>query len=317
MNEEKVLIKDLKDKEKIQTLFLVANKNLQTDKNGKSYMNIALNDKSGKINAMMWDNVDEFKDMFQVGDVVRVKGHVNTYQNRNQIVIHYIEKASKDSFNYEDFYKESEINPSDLFDKLCMYIDSIKDENIKKILTMTIEMDGVKEKLFKYPAAKTIHHAKYGGLLEHIISICGLMEFLSTHYKGVNKDLLIFGAIYHDIGKLWELSVDKGFQYTTRGRLIGHITIACELIDELSGKILGFPVELKDILKHIVLSHHGKVEYGSPKRPKFLEAYLVAAIDELDSKMNTMQTFMNDEREHEAEWTRYSSYFDRYLYLNS
>ena len=142
------------------------------------------------------------------------------------------------------------------------------------------------------------------------------MEFLAIQYPFLNRDLLVFGAIFHDIGKIWELSWDQGIAYTNRGRLIGHMEMACELVDRKSAKILGFDQELRDLCKHIILSHHGKLEYGSPKRPKFLEAMVVAMIDDLDSKVATIKTLIENERGGDGHWSRYSDLFDRYFLLD-
>ena len=139
---------------------------------------------------------------------------------------------------------------------------------------------------------------------------------MGTHYAFLNRDLLLFGAIFHDIGKIWELSYDNGISYTDRGRLIGHMQIACELIDKKSARILGFNEELRDICKHIILSHHGKLEYGSPKRPKFLEAMVVAMVDDFDSKVATLKTVIDNERGSGEKWSRYNELFDRYFLLD-
>ncbi len=175
----------------------------------------------------------------------------------------------------------------------------------------------IKPDLLRSPAAKSIHHATQGGLLEHILSICKIMEFLAGHYTFLSRDLLIFGAIFHDIGKVWELKLDQGIQYTDRGKLIGHMELACELIDRKSQKILGFTDELRDLCKHIVLSHHGKLEYGSPKRPKFLEALVVAMVDDLDSKVNTVKKFIDSERDSGQRWSSFNDLFERYFILDN
>jgi 3'-5' exoribonuclease len=185
-------------------------------------------------------------------------------------------------------------------------------------LISTLEDPEMKPLILKAPAAKSIHHAWESGLIEHIVSICKLMNFIAGHYPHLNRDLLIFGAIYHDIGKIWELDLGSGISYTTRGRLIGHLYMGAELVEKKASKILGFPEELKDILKHIVLSHHGKLEYGSPKRPKFLEAAVVAMIDDFDSKVSTITTLIENERQNSLDsWSRYSEMFDRYFYIEN
>jgi 3'-5' exoribonuclease len=203
-----------------------------------------------------------------------------------------------------------------MFSELIGIVEEIQDEQLKRLMLDVVNDSEVKVRLLSAPAAKTIHHAYVGGLLEHILSICGVMKFLGSHYNFLNQDLLYFGAIFHDIGKTWELDFKEGIQYTDKGRLVGHMNIACELVDRFSAKILGFKEDMKDTLKHIILSHHGRLEYGSPKRPKFLEALVVAMIDDLDSKLNTISQFMINELPSGESWSRYSQQFDRYFYLD-
>jgi 3'-5' exoribonuclease len=177
----------------------------------------------------------------------------------------------------------------------------------------------LRPKILQAPAAKSIHHAYVSGLLEHVLSICGLMKFLHGHYRNqgieLKLDYLIFGAIFHDIGKIWELELTHGIAYTDKGKLLGHMAMAVELIEKKSSRILGFPEMTKDLLKHIVLSHHGKLEYGSPKLPMFLEAFLVAAIDDLDSKVNTIGMFIQSERASGETWSKFHPLFERYFLL--
>ena len=308
----KVFVNQLKEKDTFSTAFMLSQMSLNHDKNGKAFLSLTISDKSGTLNAMMWDNVESVSSSFEVGDIVMIKGHIQNYQNKLQAVIHHIKEISKDELEMQDFIKVSSSSTDVMYAELLKIVDTMSDIHIKQLIQNTLNNKEVQKRLLKYPAAKTIHHAYIGGLLEHILSICKIMEFMAHHYPFVKRDLLIFGAIYHDIGKLWELSIEKGFQYTDKGRLVGHMQIACEMIDEQSSQILGFPQELKDILKHIILSHHGRLEYGSPKRPKFLEAQIVAMIDDLDSKVNSMLGLIQEEPE--GSWTRYNSQFDRYLY---
>ena len=308
----KVFVNQLKEKDTFATPFMLSQLSMNHDKNGKAFLSLSITDKSGSLNAMMWDNVETISSSFEVGDIFFVKGHIQNYQNKLQAVIHNIKEISKDTIDMQDYIKSTASSTDVMFAELQEIVANLQDDYIKQLIQNTLNTKEVQKRLLKYPAAKSIHHAYIGGLLEHTLSICKIMEFMAKHYPFVKRDLLIFGAIYHDIGKLWELSIEKGFQYTDRGRLVGHMQIACEMVDEQAGLILGFPQELKDILKHIILSHHGRLEYGSPKRPKFIEAQIVAMIDDLDSKVNSMQGLIQEEID--SSWTRYNSQFDRYLY---
>jgi 3'-5' exoribonuclease len=179
----------------------------------------------------------------------------------------------------------------------------------------TLEDPEIQSKYVRCPAARTIHHNWVGGLLEHTLSICKIMMFLGSHYEDLDLDLLLVGAVFHDIGKIWELSYDSNITYTDVGKLVGHLVLGSELIERKAQNIKGFPEELKNICKHLVLSHHGKYEYGSPKRPKVLEALIVSYIDELDSKIAALQAFLGSESNRGEAWTGYNSVFDRHFFM--
>jgi len=312
----RTLVKDLKHKESVQSVFLVKEKNLGVGKTGKPFMSLVLGDNTGNIDGRVWDQVDEFSKEFDTGDVIQVKASVQVFQNRKQLIISKIARQELSSYQLSDFVMSSSKSPEDMFAELMIYAKEIQNEHIKMLVLSVLEDPEIKPMMFKAPAAKTIHHAWYGGLLEHILSIIKILKGLSEHYEFLNRDLLYFGAIFHDIGKLWELEYEHMFNYTSRGRLIGHMEIACELIDKKSNRIMGFPADLKDICKHIILSHHGKLEYGSPKRPKFIEAFLVAFVDDLDSKMSTLNSFITSERGSNEGWSRYNDLFERYFLLD-
>jgi 3'-5' exoribonuclease len=313
---EKQTVKSLQDKETVETLLLVKEKTVGVGKNGRPFMGLQLGDATGTIDARLWDRVDELSRLFEVGDVIKVKGLVQLFQNRKQLVIHRLERIEPSEVNFENFIPQASRNAEDMMAELTQLVRSMRNDHIRQLVIDTLEDPEIRPLVLRAPAAKSIHHAWIGGLLEHILSICKIMDFMGTHYPFLNRDLLLFGAIFHDIGKLWELSYDNGISYTNRGRLLGHMELACELIDKKSARILGFSEELRYICKHIILSHHGKLEYGSPKRPKFLEAMVVAMIDDFDSKIATVKTIMDGERGSGEQWSRYNELFDRYFLLD-
>ena len=312
---DRIFIKDLKDKEQVTSVYLVKEKNLSLGKTGKPFMSILLGDNTGNIDARVWDNVDDLSKEFEVGNLVQIKGNVQLFQNRKQLILSKILKVESTEFNFDDFVLKSHFSSEDMFTEVFQFAKDIKNEHLRQLVFSVLEDPEIKPLMYKAPAAKTIHHAWVGGLLEHILSILKILKPLAEHYSFLNRDLLYFGAIFHDIGKLWELEFENSVGYTDRGRLIGHMEIACELIDKKSSRIFGFPLELKDLLKHIVLSHHGRLEYGSPKRPKCLEAFLVAYIDDLDSKVNQIHTFINSEKASGEKWSRFNESFERYFLL--
>jgi len=316
---ELVSIRQLNDKDVInERIFLVKDKNLGVGKTGKPFLTILLGDQTGHIDARLWDNVEELQSKFEIGDLVKIKGLVQIYNQRKQIIVHRLDKVVDLAINKDDYkIKEKEIDTHALYSELFQFIQKVENHQIKQLMTDCLQDEEIKQRLLRSPAAKTIHHAHRGGLLEHIVSICKLMDFVGSHYKYLNKDLLFFGAIFHDIGKIWELDTTPQQQifYTQAGQLLGHMLLSCELIEKKTQRILGFSEELKMALKHIVLSHHGQLEYGSPKKPMFPEAMIVAMIDDFDSKVDTMMGFINIERQTGEQWSRYHEGFDRYFWL--
>lgn len=313
-------IRNLQDKESISDRpFLVKDKVKGVGKNGRSFLSLLIGDKTGHIDARVWDRVEEISEQFEIGDLISVKGQVQLYLNRKQIIIHKVEKLSLDDFSKEDFVLEDKkVDSHALFSELIQIVQQIKSQPIKQLILESLQDEEIKPLLLKAPAAKSIHHAYRGGLLEHVVSICKLMKMIASHYTFLNQDLILFGAIFHDIGKVWELDIERDqIQYSHKGRLLGHMQMACELIDRKTQRILGFPEDLRQVMKHIVLSHHGKLEYGSPVRPYFMEAFLVAMIDDLDSKVNTVQTFIETERQTGEPWSRFNENFERYFYLEN
>lgn len=322
MNEtsEFVSLKNMQDKDAIvDRPFLVKDKVKGMGKNGRAFLSLLIGDKSGHMDARIWDRVEEMSEAFEIGDLISIKGQVQVYLNRKQIIIHKLEKLDSEKFKKADFtIDDKKIDSHALYSDLIQIVNQIESVHIKQLILDSLQDEEIKRLLLVSPAAKTIHHAHRGGLLEHIVSICKVMKMLSTHYNNMNNDLLIFGAIFHDLGKVWELEINREqIQYSHKGRLLGHMQLACELIDKKSSRILGFPEDLREIMKHIVLSHHGKVEYGSPVRPYFLEAFMVAMIDDLDSKLDTVKNFIDSERQTGESWSRYNENFDRYFYLEN
>lgn len=313
---EKQTVQNLKDKDSVDAMFLVKEKNVGVGKNGRSFMVLQLGDNTGTIEGRLWDRVDELTREFELGDVIKVKGQVQLFQNRKQLIVHRLERVAPEQVNFEDFMPKASKDSEDMLVELLQMVRSMKNDHLRQLILDTLEDPEIKPMVLRAPAAKSIHHAWIGGLLEHILSICRIMDFMGKHYPFLNRDLLLFGAIFHDIGKLWELSYENGISYTDRGRLIGHMQIACELVDKKASRILGFTEELRDICKHIILSHHGKLEYGSPKRPKFMEAMVIAMVDDFDSKVSTLKTILDNERASGEKWSRYNELFDRYFLLD-
>lgn len=315
----KRFIREIKEKDHVQTVFLVRDKNAGVDRNGKAFLSMSLSDATGSMNGRMFEKADLANGMFEVGDPIWVKGFVQLFQNRKQLIVSEIRKALPSEYSMAELVAELGGDPNTHLQNLMGVVGALENKFVRQLLLDTLNDGKVKELLLKAPAAKTIHHAYRGGLIEHINSIVQVMLSLKGHYPFLNKDLLVFGAIYHDLGKLFELDLADGIHYTLKGRLVGHMALACEMIVERAAAIEQFPEDLADILKHIVLSHHGKLEYGSPKLPMLPEAMVVAMIDDLDSKMNTLYHFLKGEVENVPvgeKWSHYHNGFERFFYLD-
>lgn len=309
---EKTFIAQLQDKNAVASTFLAKNKVLLRDKKGKPYLSFLLSDSSGEVDAKAWDNVDTIEGVFQSGDIIWVKGTVQVYQNRKQVIVHKIERYEGE-VDLKDYIKSSDKKPEDNLQSLLQMVDGMKNQYLKQLILDTLNDPTLKPLILAAPAAKSIHHAKFGGLLEHIVSIGRLCQLVGQNYPTLNVDLLLYGAVFHDIGKIWELSIgDGGIQYTDKGRLLGHMMMAVELVEKKASRIFNFPEDLKDICKHMILGHHGKFEYGSPKLPQTLEAYMLWMLDELDSKVDSIQAAMAIPGG--ENWSQYSTLFERHFY---
>jgi len=316
-------IRDLKDKETVSSPFLVKFSAVGGDKNGKQFMNVILMDRSGELEARIWEDVPRY-----IGSVIRdnfihVEGRIQTYQGRKQLVINRVQLLREDEVEPKDFVAEGTLDVEALYEKLLGFISTMQDPYYRGVCEATFRDDAdIMDRVKRAPAAKSVHHAYKGGLLEHVVSITTILDNLASHYgKLLDRDLLLLGGFFHDVGKIWELSYDRTTDYTNEGKLIGHLVMGTELIDrkiaELEaqpGRLPGkFPMEKRLLAKHLVLAHHGLLEYGSPKRPKCLEALVVHYIDDLDSKMNAISRFIEADQS-PGEWTQLNKMYERFFF---
>lgn len=314
---KKIFVKDIKEKDRIEEVFLVSKKESGVTKNGKPYLNLRLMDSTGDIEARVWDDVDSIANLFDKNDFVIVKGAAISYQRNIQLNISQVNKIPSQDIDVSMFLPLSKYNPDEMFRELEEIVTSIKDVYIKKLLTILLS-DGEISRLLKLaPAAKSIHHTYLGGLLEHILSLAKLTRDVSSHYPHLNKDILIAGAVLHDIGKIYELSYEGAFDYTDEGKMLGHITIGVDMLEKKISQIPDFPKKTTLLLKHMILSHHGHLEYGSPKRPKTLEAVMLYYLDDLDSKIQSITALIEKEKGANSKWTTYHKSFDRYIFKDS
>jgi 3'-5' exoribonuclease len=269
--------------------FAVLSKQLRTRKDGGLYLAATLADKTGQIECRMWDNFTEAATSFEQGDIVKVKAEVCRFNNKFQLNFDKVRKASPEEFELSDFVPHTRKDLGELWSALERYANSISDTWLRSLVRSFLDDPAVSAALREAPAAKSVHHAWLGGLLEHVVSLLGICQLAATHYQEVNRDLLFTGAILHDIGKLEELSWGLSFNYTLEGHLVGHIAMAVGMIERKLATLPGFPHELRILVEHMVVSHHGKLEFGSPKLPMIPEAVLLHYLDDLDAKMHTIQ----------------------------
>jgi 3'-5' exoribonuclease len=304
-------ISELEVNKPINASLLVQSKEVREKKSGEPYLSLILGDKSGKIDSKMWDNVVEVLDTFDRDDFVRVKGVVQLHLNRPQLVIHKIRLLNDNEVDFADFFPASARNPDEMWVELRGIVNGVGNPYLLALLNAILDDPEVARRYRMAPAAKSIHHAFLGGLLEHVLSVCGLCKKTASHYPFIDLDLMVAGAVLHDIGKIYELSYDRGFNYTTEGQLLGHIMIGVRMIGDKIHGVPGFPPALRNVLEHMVLSHHGKLEYGSPKLPQFPEAMLLHYLDDMDSKMESMRALIEGDRQSGADFTAYIPTLER------
>lgn len=302
--------------------FLVLSKEIRQKKTGEPYLSLHLADRTGEIEGKMWDNVVEVMHAFERDHFVKVKGLPQLFNNRSQFVIHRLRRLEDSEVDLADYFPCSERNPDEMFAELQSLIAGIRNADLRSLLTLIFQDDEL-ARLYKVaPAAKSIHHACRGGLLEHVLSLCALGKMTAAHYPEVDPDLLVTGVILHDIGKVEELSYARSFGYSAEGQLLGHIVLGLRLLGGKFAQLPGFPPKLRTLLEHMIVSHHGELEFGSPKVPLFAEALLLHHLDNLDSKMNAMRSVLRRDPHNEGEFTGWVASLERVLlrkdrYLNA
>ena len=305
-------VADLAADQTVTTFFLVTEKEVRSTQNGKAYLRLELGDRTGTVEARMWDHFEDSAATIARDDFVKIQGRVENYRGKKQVMLDRLRKADATEVDAEDFYAHTAENVDQLWARLRELAESVQDPWLQQLLAAVLDDVDIAPKMRRAPAAKTMHHALLGGLLEHVISLCELCEVVAARYPETNRDLLLTGGILHDIGKVYELSYERSLGYTNEGQLLGHIVIAVELIGRKVDAIPGFPEELSVLVKHMILSHHGQYDFGSPKLPMFREAVMLHYLDDLDSKMGAMRALYASDKG-DAEWTERSGALERRL----
>lgn len=304
-------VTDLQPNQVVTATFIVHHKDIRQKKTGEPYLSLTLADRTGELDAKMWDNVSDIMDTFERDDFVKVRGLLQIFQNRPQFTVHKMQRIEDAEVDFADYFPASTRDPGEMFAELREIIAGMTNPHLRTLLEALFDDEALAQAYRSAPAAKMIHHAYLGGLLEHVLSLCALCRFTAEHYKNIDLDLLLTGAILHDIGKIRELSYHRSFSYTSEGQLLGHIVIGLQMVEDKLRCIPDFPPRLRVLVEHMIISHHGELEYGSPKVPLFPEALLLHHLDNLDSKMECMRVLIENDRLIEGCWTGYNSALDR------
>ena len=301
----------------IDNIFLVQNKELRTTKNGSLYIQAQLSDRTGTIDARMWDAGKPFFESLGNDTFLKVKGRTEIYQNKIQLIMKSISKTNQEDIKLEDYLPSTEKDVNEMFSELKKIAGSIKQPYLLKLLKLFFSDKDFCRDFCSAPAAVQYHHAFLGGVLEHTLSVAKLGEKIAPLYPDLNKDLLICGIILHDIGKISELCYEKNFQYSDEGQLIGHLISGVLMVEEKAKQIDGFPKTLLDLLRHLILSHHGEYEWGSPKLPMTVEALALHYLDNIDAKIHAFNKAITNDKDTSNNWTGYNKMFDRRLFKKS
>ncbi len=303
-------IKDLFEGSRVSGVYLCKHKQSAVTKNGKPYENVILQDKTGTIDAKIWDPNSLGIDDFDAMDYIEIVGDVSNFMGALQLSIKRVRKAQEGEYNPADYLPISKYNIEEMYQELLRFIQSVKNPYYAQILKFYFVDNTGLVKRFKFSsAAKSVHHGFIGGLLEHTLSVTRLCEFYTKAYPVLNRDLLITAAIMHDIGKTQELSTFPVNDYTDDGQLLGHIMIGAEMVHDAARQIPGFPAKLESELKHCILAHHGELEYGSPKKPALVEAVALNMADNTDAKMETF-TEIFEAAPDQNDWLGFNRLFD-------
>lgn len=278
----------LKEGDRVNDIYLCKQRNVAVTKNGKEYENVIFQDKSGTIDAKIWDPGSEGIEDCDALDYVHVVGDVTSFNNQLQLNVKRIRKVEEDEYNAADYFPVSERDPEEMKNELRGYIASVKNEYLSELLNK-IFTEATIDACSKHSAAKSVHHAFIGGLLEHTLSVTKLCEYYTKQYPILNYDLLISAAMLHDIGKLKEINAFPTNDYTDEGQLLGHIVMGAQIVGRIADSIPDFPKNIKNELMHCILAHHGELEYGSPKKPAIIEAVALNFADNTDAKLETMK----------------------------
>jgi 3'-5' exoribonuclease len=303
---------DIRENQLVDGLFLVATKNQGVTKGGNSYLTLKLIDRSGEIEGRVWERADDLARGFDRNDFVRVRGQATLYQGKVQLRVQDVIRVDESKIAPEDFLAKSAQDPEAMLEEVQSILRAMKNPHLLALAEACFADPELMNLLRRAPGAKTIHHPYISGLLEHTLSLLKLILKVVENYRGIDVDLLLIGGFLHDIGKVYEFSFDRALEYTDAGQLLGHLVMEVELVDRKIATIPEFPAELALLVKHLLVSHHGAYEFGSPKLPQTLEAVILHSLDDLDGKIQAIQNL--PEKEPGSKWTAFHRAYGRSFY---
>jgi 3'-5' exoribonuclease len=303
-------VTDLGSEQLITTFFLVHEKEVRNTRDGKSYLRLELGDRSGTIEARMWDLFESIARDINRDDFVKVQARVEIYRNRPQLSLQQVRLAKPEEIDLVDFLPHTKEDVEKLYAQLLEFARSIRNPWLNTLVTGIITDPQIAPRYKRAPAAKVMHHAYLGGLIEHVAGLCAMAQRMAAHYPELNVDLLLTAAMLHDVGKLDELCYERAIGYTTEGQLLGHIVMELETVSRAIDAIPGFPAPLKIVVQHLLISHHGQYEFGSPKLPMIREAMVFHFMDDLDSKIAAVRAAMASGAG-DDQWSAYSAALGR------
>ncbi|MEW6266236.1 MAG: HD domain-containing protein [Thermodesulfobacteriota bacterium] len=310
----KIYVQDIREGQEVAAAFVLSDLRLATTKNGRPYVALKLRDRTGGIEARVWDRAEEFARKFRNGEAALIRGLAESFQGSLQIKVVEARPLAEDEIVPADFLPSTPHDVEVMFDELKSMAAGLGDPDLRSLLSDVLADEELAAGFKQAPAAKKFHHAYRGGLLEHTLSLARAASAAAGLYPRLDRDLLLAGAILHDLGKIREFNLGLTSDYSPEGRLVGHLIIGVETLDRFLADRPEFPAELALMLKHLILSHHGEYELGSPKKPKFLEALALHHLDDLDAKMNGIATFIDRHADERTGWTDYNNLMGRYFF---
>ena len=314
--EKKIFANQIQEGQSVEDLFMVREMSRAETRSGKPYLIMSLMDRSGELAGRLWENADALMGLCEPGNLLQITAQAQEYRGNLQLKIDSVRKIDKDEIDFTLFLQTSKKNIDDMARELHSLVKSVENPFYKKLLLEFFGGTFFKE-FQRAPAAKHMHHAYLGGLLEHTLAVSRLAHMLAGFYPTLDRDLLLAGALLHDIGKTKEFSFDTyPFDYTDKGRLMGHLVLGAEMIQEKINTLPGFPEDLSTRLQHLVLSHHGRYEFGSPCLPMVSEAFVLNFLDDLDAKLNFMDRLEEQAPGPGYQWTDFQRTLERFLFVN-